>query len=351
MSKSSKIVNFEPRSKDKLAPELLIKMHDLMVKTRALEERMIKMYKQNDGYFWIGGPGEEAFNIPLGLLIKKGEGPKFDYFHGHYRSSGVLMAMGADPLDSIRQMKNSALDPYSGGRNFCNHQSIPHLNVVPISSPIEVQYFMAPGTAMANKRESKDAISVVIGGDAGSAEGDFATCLIWCSRPVNELPLLMIVTNNRWGISTPGRTQHGEKLIADRGKAFGIKTMVVNGLDPEEAYLQLLEAMDYVRTHRKPLLMEASVTRLYGHSSASGANLITEEEDPVKSFEQKLINAGVLTESKAKEIWDSYNNQMLALAQQARAEPQPSGETIFDYVYFGQQGKPSSAGNSEWRYF
>ena len=59
-----------------------------MVKARVLEERLIQMYKQGHGYFWIGGPGEEAFNVPLGLLIKKGQGPDYDYLHLHYRQSG-----------------------------------------------------------------------------------------------------------------------------------------------------------------------------------------------------------------------------------------------------------------------
>src|SRR5205085_11170287 len=135
-----------------LAPELLLKMHRMMVQARVLEERLIAMYKQGDGYFWIGGPGEEAFNVPLGLLIQKGEGPQYDYCHFHYRQSGTLVAMGADPADALRQMKNTATDPYSGGRNFCGHYSKREWNVVPVSSPIEVQYSMAPGTAIANKR-------------------------------------------------------------------------------------------------------------------------------------------------------------------------------------------------------
>ncbi len=86
-------------SEDASAPptldrELLVRIHDLMVKTRVLEERLIKMYKQGDGYFWIGGPGEEAFNVPLGLLVKKGQGLDYDYLHLHYRQSGTLLAHG-----------------------------------------------------------------------------------------------------------------------------------------------------------------------------------------------------------------------------------------------------------------
>ncbi len=335
MATRPKLVN----SKDfKLAPELLLKMHDRMVRTRVLEERLIKMYKQNDGFFWIGGPGEEAFNIPLGLLLKKGKGPKYDYFHGHYRSSGVLLAMGAEPLSFIRQMKNTATDPFSAGRNFCGHASISGWNVAPITSPIEVQYSIAPGTAAANKRHG-DGITVVTGGDAGTAEGDFATCLVWSSRPANPLPILIVVTNNKWGISTAADPQHGEKQIADRGKAFGMKTMVINGLDPEESYLKLKEAMDYIRTEKKPVLLEAMVSRLYGHSSASGANFVQNEQDPVKEFESKLESSGLLTREKIKTIWDNYSEEMLKFATQVRTEPQPDPESIWDHVYCGQKGK------------
>src|SRR6476646_9040453 len=88
-----------------LGPDLLVRLHDLMVKSRVLEERLIQMYKQGHGYFWIGGPGEEGFNVPLGLLMKVGQGPAFDYLHAHYRQSATLMALGEDPLAAFRQMK------------------------------------------------------------------------------------------------------------------------------------------------------------------------------------------------------------------------------------------------------
>ena len=133
--------------REELSADLLRTMHEIMLRGRVLEERLITMYKQGDGYFWIGGPGEEAFNVPLGMLVNKGQGPAHDYLHLHYRSSATLLAMGADPVDALRQMKNTATDPYSGGRNFAGHASIRKWNVVPISSPIEVQYSMAPGTA------------------------------------------------------------------------------------------------------------------------------------------------------------------------------------------------------------
>ncbi|WP_430384111.1 thiamine pyrophosphate-dependent dehydrogenase E1 component subunit alpha [Archangium violaceum] len=316
-----------------LERELLVRMHDLMVKARVLEERLIQMYKQGHGYFWIGGPGEEAFNVPLGLLMKKGQGPAYDYLHAHYRQSATMMALGEDPIGALRQMKNVASDPYSGGRNFAGHFSKREWNIAPVSSPIEVQYVMAPGTALAQKRHGGDGITIVTGGDAGTAEGDFASCLVWSSRPGNELPVLIIVTNNKWGISTSAEGQHGETHVADRGKAFNMRTKTIDGNDPINAYLELREAMEYVRKERKPFLMEAMVSRLYGHSSASGANFVGNETDCLALFEERLEKHGVLSRKEMDDLRNRYTEDMAAMARQVREEPLPAPETIWNHIF------------------
>lgn len=321
------------QSNEPLPAELLLKMHDHMLMARLLEERLMGMQRQGDGYFWIGGPGEEAFNVALGLLVDKGLGPAHDYLHLHYRSSATLLAMGADPIDALRQMKNTATDPYSGGRNFVNHYSVFDWNVVPVSSPIEVQYSMAPGTAMAQKRHGGRGITIVQGGDAGTAEGDFATCLVWASRPANKLPILMIVTNNQYGISTTAAEQHGEKHIADRARAFEIESAVVDGNDPEVAYRALSDAMHYVRTERKPFLLEAMVSRLHGHSSSSGGNYVDTELDCLVAFEKVLDQRGVLSKEQAAALREQYTNHLAEATKQVRGEPQPTRESAFDHVF------------------
>src|SRR5262249_22379454 len=180
-------------------------------------ERMIKMSKSGQGYFWIGGPGEEAFNVPLGLQVKKGRGPAFDYLHLHYRNSATLVAMGMPLSHGLRPMAMTATDTHSLRRNFAGHFSHADWNVIPVTSVIEVQYVMAPGTALVQKRLGGDGITIVTGGDAGTAEGDFASCLVWSTRPGQELPVLIVVTNNLWGISTAAGTHNGERAITDRG--------------------------------------------------------------------------------------------------------------------------------------
>lgn len=326
-----------------LPKELALRIHDFMVKARVLEERLIKIYKVGEGYFWIGSPGEEAFGVPLGMLGKIGRGPNFDFFHLHYRGTPTLVTMGLTMKDSIRLMMNRATDPCTGGRNFSGHYCFPQWNVAPVTSPIEVQYTTAIGTAHVQARMKTDAITIVTGGDAGTAEGDFASSLIWASRKGSELPLLLTVQNNRWGISTPYETQHGEVSIADRGKAFGIRTRVINGNDPEESYLALQEEMYYVRRNRKPVLLEAHVSRLYGHSSATGASKAP-DFDCVTEFENRLLRVGWLKEPDAKKLWTQYEEEGKTAQEEVRQEAPPNAESIWDNVFVDNE-------NADWRKF
>jgi 2-oxoisovalerate dehydrogenase E1 component alpha subunit len=289
------------------------------------------MYKQGDGFFWIGGPGEEAFNVPLGLLANKGIGVDHDYLHLHYRSGATLLAMGADPIDSLRQMKNTATDPYSRGRNFAGHFSVRKWNVVPVSSPIEVQFSIAIGTARAQRGHK--GITIVQGGDAGTAEGDFATALVWSSRRGCELPMLLIVTNNRYGISTPYAGQHGYDQIAERGKAFNMPTAVIDGNDPEASYAALSKAIDYVRTERKPYLLEAMVSRLRGHSSASGANPALDEVDCLARFQHTVEDRKLMTRTQIERLSESYAREMLEASRRVRQEPHPEPGAIWEHVF------------------
>lgn len=323
----------------KLDSKQIVKIHDTMVKARVMEERLIRMFKQNQGYFWLGGPGEEAFTVPLGMQILKGQGTAYDYMHFHYRAGPTLIAMGLDPMDSMRQMQNTATDPFSGGRNFVSHYSKREWNVVPVTSTIETQYLTAIGTGIAQKRDGGKGVTIITGGDAGTAEGDFASCLVWASRPGMELPMLIIVTNNQVGISTRANTQHGEKNVADRGKAFGIRTKTMNGNDVEESWFALKEAFDYVRKERKPYLLEARVSRLYGHSSATGANFVEDEEDSLVTFEKQIESAGLLTRKKMTEIREKYTAEMLEMSKRVKDEPMPDPSTIYDHTFAGQKGR------------
>ncbi len=312
---------------------LELRIHALMVGARVLEEQLIAMTRSGDGYFWIGGPGEEAFNVPLGLLVHKGEGPAFDYLHLHYRSSATLLAMGAAPIDTLRQMRSVATDPYSGGRNFVNHYARHDWNVVPVTPTIEVQYAQAIGTAHVQRRAGGEGITIVNGGDAGAAEGDFATSLVWSSRPGQELPILIVVANNHYGISTEQRTQWAMSDIASRAEPFGIRHARVDGCDPRASYAAIAEAMAYVRAERRPFCLQADVSRLHGHSSSTGGGLVA-ERDGLLEYEAALIAEGKLTGEQAAAVWDERRRALKADLETVRGEPFPDPSTIHAHTFY-----------------
>jgi 2-oxoisovalerate dehydrogenase E1 component alpha subunit len=173
----------------------------------------------------------------------------------------------------------------------------------------------------------------VQGGDAGTAEGDFATALVWSTRRGQELPLLILVANNRYGISTPFAGQHGYDQIADRGKAFGMPTAVIDGNEPEASYLALQHAIDYVRTERRPYLLEAMVSRLRGHSSASGANLVKSELDCLERFERVLEDRQLMTRAGIDELRERYTAELAEAHKRIRPEPHPSPSSVWDHVF------------------
>lgn len=316
--------------------ELKLNILNLMITARCLEERMIKMAKSTDGFFWIGGAGEEAFNVPLGLLARPGFGLGFDHFYFHYRNSATMLAMGMDPRDELLQMHNRATDPFSGGRNFCNHYARKAWNVMPVTSTIQTQCCVAPGTARAQKRHGGNGVTIVTSGDAGTAEGDFHVGLNWSTLPGWELPILWIVTNNEYGISTSFYEVRGEPPISDYGRAYGIPGQRVNGFDVEESYHALVAAFDYVRTQRRPFLLEVSVARLFGHSSSSGANRTPRElePDPLELWSEKLIAEGLLSSEEYTSMFNSESSRMGYILDEVRKEPAPSSDSVFNHIFY-----------------
>jgi 2-oxoisovalerate dehydrogenase E1 component subunit alpha len=309
-----------------------LQLHRLMVRARAMEERMIKMSKSGEGYFWIGGPGEEAFNTCLGLQIHKGEGPAFDYLLFKYRSSASMLAMGMEVIDAIRQMGMAATDPFSVGRNFPGHFSRKEWNVIPVTPVIEVQFAMAPGTAHVQKRHGGDGVTIVVGGESGSAEGDFNTCMLWSTRPGHELPVLMITMNNGWGISTAYGSQHAPRHTIDRGHPFGIPGAVVDGNDPIASWCALERAFRFCRTERKPFMIEAMVSRLYGHSSSSGAPR-SQDPDCIAQFEDKLLAGGLIDQAGVDQIHEDAKNEVDSAVAQAMQEPKPQPGDVEKFTY------------------
>jgi 2-oxoisovalerate dehydrogenase E1 component alpha subunit len=322
-----------------MSVELALTVFRQMLRTRALEERSIKMSKSGEAYFWIGGPGEEAFNVCLGLQVHRGRGPAHDYLHLHYRNAGVLLAMGMPMIEHTRQLAMRWTDRHSRGRNFVGHYAVPEWNVVPVSSVIEIQHAMAPGTAIVQKRHGEahpdeaEGITVVVGGEAGTAEGDFETCLNWTTRPGQELPVLVVITNNRFGISTDLDTVHTHRPLADRAVPYGIRNETIDGNDPVATWNAIDRAMRYCRRERKPFLLEALVSRLHGHSSSSGAQRNWTDADPLAAFEQKLIDAGAIDTPTVRALREEAKREADDAVVRTMKEAEPTRDDVYAFTY------------------
>lgn len=314
-----------------LTAELKKQIHDRMVASRVTAEVTIRMNRVGQAFFWIGGPGEEAFGVPLGLQVKKGRGLDFDYLHLHYRSDPILFAMGAEPIDTLRQMRGAQTDPYSGGRNFVNHYAKHAWNVVPVTPTIETQYSVAPGTAWMQKRHGGTGITIVNGGDAGAAEGDFYTCLNWSTMPGRELPILILINHNGYGISTAANTVQNSPILAQRAEPFGIPWAVVDGNDVAKSWDAIAKAMAWVRSERRPYCLQANVSRLYGHSSSSGANLLN-EPDPITLYEAQLLKDGVMKRAALDAVWEKWRAHLRDVHAQVMTEPLASDRDRFIFA-------------------
>lgn len=312
-----------------------VNAHDLrnrivrnMLESRCLDERLILSQQYGLGHFWTGGPGEEAFNSCLGALLNPGRGPDFDFLLPHYRSSAIALMAGERSIDFIRQMLGRETDPYSQGRNFANHFCNADRNLGPVSSPVNSQFAFGLGTARAQLNSR--GITVVVGGDASTHQGDFASLLIWSTRPGNNLPILIVITNNGIGISTTYESQHARPSIVDRAEAFGIRTATVDGLSVDDSYSTLEHAFEYVRTERKPFFVEARVSRLFGHASSSGAHREADAEDPLDRESPPVEWRAEIEERLCREV------------EQVLAEPPVEGSSAELFVWGNPRRWPPS---------
>jgi 2-oxoisovalerate dehydrogenase E1 component alpha subunit len=145
--------------------------------------------------------------------------------------------------------------------------------------------------------------------------------------------VLIVVQNNSWGISTPAGEVHAEKRIIDRGAAFGIPGEVVDGNDPIASWHAIRRAMAWCRHERRPFLLESLVSRLYGHSSSSGALRVKGEPDCIPLFEQKLMDAGVLSPETVEQVHEAAKAEAEKALETALREPKPTAADVEKYTY------------------
>lgn len=284
-----------------LSNDQLIQLYEEIVRPRMIEEKMLILLRQGKISKWFSGIGQEAIAVGATMALDSDE-----YIMPLHRNLGVFTARKI-PFDKLFMQWQGSKEGFSKGRERSFHFGTNEYHICGMISHLGPQLAIADGIALANKLRKEDKVSVAFSGDGGTSEGDFHEALnvaaVW------GLPVIFIIENNGYGLSTPVNEQFVCKQLADRAIGYGMKGLTIDGNNILEVYKTISEARQYCINEQKPILIECMTFRMRGHEEASGVKYVPKElfeewgkKDPVSNFEQYLLSEGVLSQQKIDDI-------------------------------------------------
>ncbi len=295
-------------------PEL-IEIYTQLVKPRMIEEKMLVLLRQGKISKWFSGIGQEAIAVGATMSLDADE-----YVMPLHRNLGVFTSRNM-PFPQLFKQWQGRKDGFSKGRERSFHFGANEYHICGMISHLGPQLAIADGIALAHKLKKEQKISLAFSGDGGTSEGDFHEALnvaaVW------GLPVIFLVENNGYGLSTPVSEQFICKQIADKAVGFGMLGRTIDGNNILEVIRTVRELRNYCITEQKPVLLECMTFRMRGHEEASGVKYVPKElfeewgkKDPVANFESFLLEIGVLNQ----EIIDSIREGIRAEIDHGVAE-------------------------------
>ena len=312
----------------------LISIYKNLVTPRVIEERMLIGLRQGKISKWFSAWGQEAISVGSTLALKTE-----DYICTMHRNLGVFTARNI-PLQRLFAQWQGKAEGFTNGRDRSFHFGTHDYNIVGMISHLGSQMGVADGIALANKLANNQEVCLVFTGDGGTSEGDFHEAVNLAA--VWNLPVIIIVENNAWGLSTPSEEQFKCKSFADKGIGYGIESKSINGNNILEVLATIKEAAAEIRKEPKPILIECRTFRMRGHEEASGTKYYPnglqddwEQFDPIANFEKYLVEADVLTEAEINQIREDIDEHVQSEWESANFLPkiQPSLNTEVNSVY------------------
>jgi 2-oxoisovalerate dehydrogenase E1 component len=254
-----------------------------------------------------------------------------------HRNLGVFTGRGM-PLHKLFQQWQGHKEGYSKGRERSFHFGSREHHICGMISHLGPQLALADGAALAHVLKNEQRIALAFSGDGGTSEGDFHEALnvaaVW------DLPVIFIIENNGYGLSTPVREQFRCEQLADKARGYGMESVIIDGNNILAVHETIRGVREYCLRERKPYLIECMTFRMRGHEEASGTKYVPKElmeewgrKDPIKNYEQFLIAEGVLTEMEVAAIrheYKAYIESELLLADQVAPMMANSDEEIAD---------------------
>jgi len=284
-----------------LPDEELIHIYKKILLPRMIEEKMLLLLRQGKISKWFSGIGQEAIAVGATLALEEDE-----WIMPLHRNLGVFTSRNM-PLSKLFKQWQGNKDGYSKGRERRFHFGTKEHHICGMISHLGPQLAIADGVSLAHKLSGDKKLSLAFTGDGGTSEGDFHEALnvaaVW------DLPVIFLIENNGYGLSTPVNEQYRCFSLVERAKGYGMEGIRIDGNNILEVYDTIKGVRDYCINNQKPYLIECMTFRMRGHEEASGVKYVPpqlfdlwEKKDPIKNYEQYLLQQNVLTEAAIEAI-------------------------------------------------
>lgn len=301
-------------SHNTLSQEELLGFYKAIVTPRLIEEKMLKLLRQGQVSKWFSGIGQEAIAVGATLALDEDE-----YIFPLHRNLGVFTTRNI-PLEKLFHQWRGDKRGFTKGRDRSFHLGTTEHHIIGMISHLGAMLSVADGVALAHKLDNKPKVSLAFSGDGGTSEGDFHEALNLAA--VWDLPVIFLVENNGYGLSTPSSDQFRCENIADKGLGYGIESATIDGNNLLEVYTKVSEIARDLRQRPRPFLLECNTFRMRGHEEASGTKYVPKElqdhwqaKDPVKNFRNFLTQQLNISEQELIAIEHQIKDEIISAAQ------------------------------------
>lgn len=304
----------------KLSIEELVSIYKKLLLPRMIEEKMLVLLRQGKISKWFSGIGQEAIAVGVTMAMQKDE-----WIMPLHRNLGVFTCRDM-PLSKLFMQWQGNKEGYSKGRERSFHFGTKEHHICGMISHLGPQMAIADGVALAYKLRKEQKVAVAFTGDGGTSEGDFHEALniaaVW------DLPVIFIIENNGYGLSTPVNEQYRCRNLVDKAAGYGMEGIQIDGNNILSVFDTIKGVREYCIKNQKPYLIECMTFRMRGHEEASGTKYVPpalfeqwEKKDPLKNYEQFLFDENILTVTKIDSIKSetkSYIETELSIAYNAK---------------------------------
>lgn len=306
--------------KGNLSDETLLSLYARLLKPRLIEEKMLKLLRQGKISKWFSGIGQEAISVGATSALLQDE-----IIFPMHRNLAVFTTRKI-PLERLFCQWQGKAMGFTKGRDRSFHFGAMDYNIVGMISHLGPQLSLAGGVGLAHKLSGEGRVSLAFTGEGGTSEGEFHEALNVAS--VWQLPVIFVIENNGYGLSTPVKEQYYCEDLADRGIGYGMESLVIDGNNILEVFQTISQKASEIRENPHPVLIECKTFRRRGHEEASGTKYVPkalmeewEAKDPIQHYEQFLKEEGLLSEEKIEQLTKEIKAEIEAGLKIAADQP------------------------------